>query len=285
MRLVSFGAPGAEVGGVLVGTGVVPLRELGFGDRVGDVLRHGRLAELRATAARIPPDTGIGRDTLRLGPPLPDAGQIVCVGLNYRAHAEEQGQAWPEAPLLFGKAPGAMTGCRDPIELPLDDADTVDYEVELVAVIGRRARRVAPGDALDHVAGYMVGNDVSARRWQKHDGQWFRAKSCDTFFPCGPALVTADEVGDYRRLRLHTTIDGERLQDATAEDMIHDLPAVIAHLSRSTTLHPGDLIATGTPAGVGCYRQPRRFLRPGDRVRCAIDGLGTLDNPVVGASA
>jgi 2-keto-4-pentenoate hydratase/2-oxohepta-3-ene-1,7-dioic acid hydratase in catechol pathway len=148
-------------------------------------------------------------------------------------------------------------------------------------VIGRRAKRVDADRALAHVAGWMVANDVSARRWQQDDGQWFRAKSSDTFFPCGPWLTIADAVRDHRQLRLTTTIGGTVLQDALASDLIHGVPQLIAYISRSMTLEPGDLISTGTPAGVGCYRTPKRFLKPGETVACAIEGLGRLANPVV----
>ncbi len=156
-----------------------------------------------------------------------------------------------------------------------------------MAVIGRRARHVAAGDALTYLAGWCVGNDVSGRKWQKSDGQFFRAKSCDSFFPCGPALVTSDEITDLCALRLTTRIGDELLQDATAADLIHDVPTLIAYISRYMTLEPGDLISTGTPAGVGCYRTPPRFLRAGDTVTCAITGaveLGRLVNRVVASN-
>ncbi|MDA3963842.1 MAG: fumarylacetoacetate hydrolase family protein [Planctomycetota bacterium] len=283
MRLVSFGEPGQECAGIVCDDRVVALAACGFPGSVRDLLAGDQLSAI--AAATIDPAAGVALDTVRLGPPVPDAGKIICVGLNYKAHADEQDLAWPTEPLLFAKATTAMVGCADAIELPADDPDSIDYEVELVAVVGQRARHVALEDAMQYVAGYMVANDVSARRWQKGDGQWFRAKSCDTFFPCGPALVTTDEVGDYRALRLTTDIGDEHLQDATADDLIHDLPHLIAYLSRYMTLEPGDLISTGTPSGVGCYREPRRFLRVGDTVRCAVTGLGAVVNPVIAGRA
>lgn len=287
MRLVSVGEAGVEQPGVLLEDRVVLLGEFenhtAWGGSVREVLANGAVPEIAEACVDLRADLGHPLDELRLGPPVPDAGKLICVGLNYRGHAEEQGKTWPEEPLLFAKATSAMVGCRDRIVLPADDPDTVDYEVELAAVIGTTARNVSAERALDHVGGWMVGNDVSARRWQKADGQWFRAKSCDTFYPCGPALVTVDEVPDYRALRLRTTIGGEVLQDAAADDLIHDVPALIAYVSRFMTLQPGDIISTGTPAGVGCYREPKRFLRPGDEVRCAIAGLGELVNEVLGA--
>ncbi len=288
MRLVSFGERGAERAGILTADGaeVLPVRDLDAslpGSVRGLIAGNhlGRLAE-RARGAKL---RGVPRAQVRLGPPITDPGKIVCVGLNYKGHATEQNKPWPEKPLLFAKATTALAGCEDDIELPVENPN-VDYEVELVVAIGARGRRVAEADAWRHVAGYLVGNDVSARTWQHGDGQWFRAKSCDTFFPCGPALVTADEIPDPGALRLTTRIDGAELQNALASDLIHDIPRLIAYISRDLTLEPGDLISTGTPAGVGCYRTPPRFLKPGDLVECTIDGtvaLGRLRNRVVAA--
>lgn len=286
MRLVSFGERGTERAGVLLADGsrVVPVRALdpALPDNVRLLIAGGHLPRLRTLAAeaRVP---GIPLADVRLGPPVADPSKIVCIGLNFKGHAAEQGKPWPEQPLLFAKAASALCGPADDIVLPAEDCGP-DYEVELVAVVGRRARHVPRTEALAHLAGWCVGNDVSGRRWQKSDGQFFRAKSCDTFFPCGPALVTTDEVADHTALRLTTRIGDELLQDATVADLIHDVPALIAYISRFMTLEPGDLISTGTPAGVGCYRTPPRFLRPGDTVACAITGpvaLGTLSNRVV----
>lgn len=278
MRLVSFGAPGAERPGVLTGRGIVPLSDLD--PSLPGTLRAA-LPELPRIRALSGAWDGPGLDPaqVRLGPPITDPGKLICVGLNYRGHATEQGKAWPEAPLLFAKAPSALCGCRDPIVLPPGDPGP-DYEVELALVIGRRCRRVAPAEAAACIAGYMVGNDVSARHWQHAEGQWFRSKSCDTFYPCGPHLVTPDEAGDWRRLRLSTRIGEELLQDEVAGDLIHPVEALVAFISRTMTLEPGDIISTGTPSGVGCFRTPHRWLRPGETVRCAIAGLGELANPV-----
>jgi 2-keto-4-pentenoate hydratase/2-oxohepta-3-ene-1,7-dioic acid hydratase in catechol pathway len=230
---------------------------------------------------------GLACDRVRLGAPIPDAGKIICVGLNYRDHAAEQGLPWPERPLLFAKAPSALAGPTDDIVLPHEDGGP-DYEVELALVVGQRCRRVAQAEAMGVIAGFMIGNDVTCRRWQKADGQWFRAKSCDTFYPCGPALVTCDEIIHPSRLRLTTTIGGVVLQDGVVSDLIHDLPALIASISRDMTLEAGDIISTGTPTGVGCYRNPPRFLQAGDLVECAIAGdgldLGRLCNRITAAS-
>ncbi len=292
MRLVSFGDRGYERAGVLSpdGTHIIPVALLdpALPDQVRTLIAGAHLPRLATLAGRCS-ERGIPLAGVRLGPPVTDPGKVVCIGLNFKGHAAEQDKPWPEQPLLFAKAPTALCGPHDDIVLPSDDCGP-DYEVELVVVIGRRARRVTAVEALSYVAGYCVGNDVSARRWQKSDGQFFRAKSCDTFFPCGPALVTPDEIVDLAALRLTTRIAGpagdELLQDATAADLIHDVPALIAYISRFMTLEPGDLISTGTPAGVGCYRTPPRFLAPGDVVTCAIDGqcpLGRLVNRVVAA--
>lgn len=286
MRVVSFGERGREQAGVLSADGarVLPVAALdpSLPTTVRALIAGYHLPRL-AAQLKCTDEPGIALAGVRLGPPVTDPGKVVCIGLNFKGHAAEQNKPWPEQPLLFAKAPTALCGPTDDIVLPDEDCGP-DYEVELVAVIGQRARNVSPADALSYVAGYCVGNDVSGRKWQKSDGQFFRAKSCDTFFPCGPALVTADEIRDLPTLRLTTRIGDDLLQDATAADLIHDVPTLIAYISRFMTLEPGDLISTGTPAGVGCYRTPPRFLRAGDTVTCAIDGavgLGRLVNRVV----
>ena len=270
------------------GTRILPVAVLdtALPDQARALIAGGHLPRL-AALARATKERGIPLGQVRLGPPVTDPSKVVCVGLNFKGHAAEQNKPWPEQPMLFAKAPSALCGPLDDIVLPAEDCGP-DYEVELVVVIGRRARHVARTDALSLVAGYCVGNDVSGRRWQKSDGQFFRAKSCDTFFPCGPALVTPDEIADLPGLRLTTRVangtSDDLLQDATAADLIHDVPALISYVSRFMTLEPGDLISTGTPGGVGCYRTPPRFLAAGDTVTCAIDGptvLGRLVNRVV----
>ncbi len=287
--MVSFGERGKERAGVLVHAGaeVVPVHDLdpALPTSLRALIEGQHLGELADLLARAP-SRGIARSAVRLGPPVTDPGKIVCIGLNYKGHASEQNKPWPEQPLLFAKAPSALCGPEDDIVLPGEDAQ-VDYEVELAVVIGRRGRRIAEAQAMAHVAGYMVANDVSARRWQKDDGQWFRAKSADTFFPCGPALVTSDEIAEPGLLRLTTTIAGSVLQDALLSDLIHGIPRLLAYISRDITLEAGDIISTGTPAGVGCYRSPPRFLAAGDLVECAVTGpcdLGRLRNRVIAAS-
>jgi len=284
VKLVSVGEPGSEEAAVLLPGGVLRVSDLDPNGELPRSLRlllaQDRLSELRQRLVHAPAPTPM--HGLRLGPPIVDPSKLVCVGLNYRGHAEEQGKAWPERPLLFCKAANALAGCRDQVELPSEEAK-VDYEVELAVVIGRRARRVAAAQAGEHIAGYMVGNDISARRWQKADGQWFRGKNCDGFYPCGPALVTSDELPDWRRLRLRTMIGRDCVQDAYADELIHGVEDLIAFISESMTLEPGDVISTGTPAGVGCWRKPPRFLVAGDEVCCSIDGIGELRNRLVGA--
>jgi 2-keto-4-pentenoate hydratase/2-oxohepta-3-ene-1,7-dioic acid hydratase in catechol pathway len=208
-----------------------------------------------------------------------EVGKIVCVGLNYRDHAEEQSIEPPDRPLLFAKWPNALVGPGDPIVIP-GFATQVDYEAELGVVIGRRARGLQPEEALDAVAGYVCVNDVSARDLQFQDGQWTRAKSLDTFCPVGPLLVPAEEIPDPQSLRIRCLVNGEALQDSSTSHMIFSVGELVAYASRGITLEPGDLIATGTPAGVGFTRTPPVFLRPGDEVTVEIEGIGALTNPV-----
>jgi 2-keto-4-pentenoate hydratase/2-oxohepta-3-ene-1,7-dioic acid hydratase in catechol pathway len=213
-----------------------------------------------------------------------DPTAILCIGLNYRDHAHETGRTLPERPVLFMKNPAAAWHPDADIELPrrFVERPEVDYEVELAVVIGRAARNVKAAEALDHVYGYTIANDVSARRVQKHGGggQWVRGKSYDTFCPMGPVLVTADEIPDPQALGLRTRLDGELMQDSSTAEMIFGVAELIADLSTNTTLLPGTVILTGTPAGVGFVRQPRRFLVPGDRLELEIDGIGSLCNGV-----
>ncbi len=206
--------------------------------------------------------------------------KIVCVGLNYHDHAAEQGRDLPEAPILFAKFATALIEPGEAIVLPREDAH-VDSEAELAVVIGRGGRRIARDDALAHVAGYTVANDVSARTVQARDKQWVRAKSFDTFCPLLPALVPVDELGDGPGLRITQRLGAELLQDASTSDLIFDVPALIAHASGAFTLEPGDLILTGTPAGVGIFRDPPLPMQDGDTVEIEIERIGTLTSPVI----
>ena len=216
-----------------------------------------------------------------LAPVAPTA--VVCIGLNYRRHAEERNNPIPEWPVVFMKMPSAVQHPGEPVVLPRTlRSDKVDYECELAVVIGRAARNVKAADALDYVLGYTCGNDISARDWQSEwgGGQWCRGKTFDTFVPLGPALVTADQIPNPNSLPIKTMLNGQTMQDWNTEDMIFDVPTLIEFLSGSTTLVPGTVIMTGTPHGVGSARTPPVFLQPGDTVTVSIEGIGDLTNPV-----
>jgi 2-keto-4-pentenoate hydratase/2-oxohepta-3-ene-1,7-dioic acid hydratase in catechol pathway len=209
-----------------------------------------------------------------------EPAKVICVGLNYHDHATEQGLEPPAEPLLFGKFANALRGPGDPIVLP-PESSHVDAEAELAVVIGRRVRRVSADDALAAVAGYSCANDVSARDLQFNDGQWLRGKSFDSFCPVLPAIVGVDELGDASGLRIVQRVNGEALQDSSTAELIFGVPAIVAHASTVFTLEPGDLILTGTPAGVGIFRDPPVALTDGDEVEVVLEGIGTLRNPVI----
>ena len=211
--------------------------------------------------------------------PIERPGKIVCVGLNYRDHAEEQGVELPTAPLLFAKWPNALIGPGDPIVIP-PAVTTCDYEAELGVVLGTRVSRVSKENALEAVRGYVCANDVSARDLQFGDGQWTRGKSVDTFCPVGP-LVPAADIPDPHDLPIRAIVSGEVLQDSTTANLIFGVDDIISYASQTLTFEPGDLILTGTPAGVGVFRDPQRLLRPGDEVTIEIERVGSLTNPVV----
>jgi 2-keto-4-pentenoate hydratase/2-oxohepta-3-ene-1,7-dioic acid hydratase in catechol pathway len=235
--------------------------------------------ELReaAAGARIG-ETGRPIDEADLLGPVPRPGKVVAIGRNYREHAEEEGADPPGAPLIFAKWPSAIVGHGAEIRWDAGLTGQVDYEAELAVVIGRPARRVAVADALEHVLGYTCLNDVSARDLQFGDGQWTRGKSLDTFCPMGPMLVTADELGDAGDLAIRCMVDGEVLQGARTSQMYFSVAEIVSYCSMAFTLEPGDVIATGTPSGVGAFRKPPRFLAHGDRVTVEIEGIGVLEN-------
>jgi 5-carboxymethyl-2-hydroxymuconate isomerase len=267
--------------------------ETGTGRRLveveGDTLREldgdGDLAAL--LAAGVDPAT-LARGEARalngttLQAPL-RPGKIVAIGLNYRRHAAESGVAPPTAPLIFAKFPSSVVGPTAEIVVDRRLTQSVDWEAELGVVVGTRMRNVAAGDALRHVFGYTVVNDVSARDAQSGDGQWVRAKSMDTFCPTGPVVVGAGEIPDPQALRLWTAVNGEVMQDASTADMIFGVAELLAYCSSNFTLEPGDLLITGTPWGVGVVREPPITLQPGDVVQTGVDGIGTLRNRVVDA--
>lgn len=253
--------------------------QIQWGDQIdaqtAQVLAGSPYAWLQPTDTR----ATISRLLAPLRPPL-----VLAIGRNYRAHAAETGSEPPTDPVLFYKNPGAVIGPGDAIRIPAHcmDPPQVDYEVELAVVLGSTARDVRVEDALDHVLGYTIANDVSARRWQRRLGQWCYAKSFDTFCPIGPCIVTRDEIPDPQALRLTTRIDGALMQDASTADMIFPVAELISFLSQGTTLLPGTIILTGTPEGVGFARNPPVWLQPGMQVRMEIEGIGVLENPVEG---
>jgi len=211
--------------------------------------------------------------------PITRPGKIVCVGLNYKDHAEEQGADLPAAPLLFAKFTTSLIGPGDPIVIP-SLVTKCDYEAELGVVIGRTIRGVSKENALEAVAGYVVANDVSARDLQFSDGQWTRGKSPDTFCPVGP-LVPASDVSDPHALGIRAILNGDTVQDSTTANLIFGIDEIVSYITQTATLEEGDLILTGTPAGVGVFRDPQRLLQPGDEITIEIDGVGSLTNPVV----
>lgn len=236
-----------------------------------------------ATAAGLVDRSGTPSDRLRLVPPVPDRARVLCVGVNYRAHAAEGGNEVAPFPTIFGRWTASLVADGAPVAAPPDEAG-FDWEGELAVVIGRELRGVAAAEALAGVLGYAPFNDLSARTRQRHTSQWTMGKNADSSGPIG-AIVTADEVGDPNDdLRLRTSVDGEVVQDATTADMVYDVPTVIAYLTEAMTLRPGDVIATGTPAGVGYARRPPRFLVPGEVVTVEIDRVGRVATPIVAAT-
>jgi 2-keto-4-pentenoate hydratase/2-oxohepta-3-ene-1,7-dioic acid hydratase in catechol pathway len=215
--------------------------------------------------------------------PVPRPGKLICIGLNYRDHAAESKMAIPERPVVFSKFATAVIAPGEPVVLPASSTQ-VDYEAELAVVIGRRAKSVSASRALDYVLGYTCFNDVSARDFQFADGQWQRGKSCDTFGPMGPAIVTTDAVPNPHELSIKFILNGQTLQDSNTNQLIFPVPELIEFLSQTITLEPGDVIATGTPAGVGFARKPPVFLQPGDKMEVVIEKVGWLSNPVVAAA-
>lgn len=234
----------------------------------------GILSQLRARGSVRP------ASSVRLLAPIPRPGKFLCIGLNYRDHALEQGARIPDSPILFSKFSTSVAAPGQPVEIP-PGSEQLDYEAELAVVIGRRARRVAASDAYRYVLGYTCVNDVTARDFQHHDRQWQRGKSCDTLGPMGPWVAMTDEIRDPHALAIRLRLNGRTLQDSNTNQLIFGVPALIEFISRGITLEPGDVISTGTPPGVGFARKPPLFMQPGDRVEVEIDGLGVLANTIV----
>jgi acylpyruvate hydrolase len=288
MKLVTFARDGqTRLGALRPDTGEQQIVDL---NRADSRLPDNMLAFLEAGAparslarqalAAPPPAAVVERAAVKLKAPIPRPGKIICLGLNYRDHAAESNQPVPTYPVVFAKFANVVIGPGEPIVLP-KISQQVDYEAEFGVVIGKRGRAIAEADALSYVAGYLPFHDVSARDYQSRTSQWVIGKTFDTFGPMGPALVTADEVPDPHDLDIRLRIGDEVLQSSNTRNLIFSVPQIIFHLSAVMTLEPGDVIATGTPGGVGVSRNPKRFLKPGDVVRIEIERLGTLENTVV----
>jgi acylpyruvate hydrolase len=280
VRLLTYDDGSGPQAGIQLEQELVPVAALGAPASSLRGLLHALdadgLAELAAHAGDA--EDRVALADVRLLAPVPDPEKIVCLGLNYRDHAAEAGQEIPAAPMWFAKFANSLIGSGEPIVLPPAHAELVDYEAELAVVIGRAALRVSAERALDYVAGAMPFNDVTARDLQFQNPLWTSGKAIDTFAPCGPALVTLDQIEDLQSLTLRTRVNGETLQEGTTANQIFGVAEVVAWLSRTMTLLPGDIIATGTPAGVGASKG--RFLRGGDSVEVEVEGLGALVNPV-----
>jgi 2,4-didehydro-3-deoxy-L-rhamnonate hydrolase len=275
MKLIRFGPAGAERPGLQLPDGR-RVDASAFGEDYDERFFGGdglaRLARWMSSEAR---DAPVVAADVRLGSPVARPSKIICVGLNYRDHAKESGMAEPAEPVLFFKSTTAIVGPNDDVIIPKGSTKT-DWEVELAVVIGRRASYVSEADAPAHVAGYVLHNDYSERVFQlERGGQWVKGKSCDTFAPLGPFVATPDEIGDVHDLKLWLTVNGERKQDGTTRDLVFGVPMLVSYISQFMTLLPGDVISTGTPAGVAMGHKPVRFLQPGDLVELGIDGLGS----------
>lgn len=279
MRLIRFGEKGRERPGLWQDGRIVDLRSI-FSDipDIGEAFfRNGWLEKVAQVR-----EPGAAMD-VRIGCPVHLPGKIICLGKNYLAHAKETGLDVPKRPLLFSKTANTLNGPFDPILLPKSSLK-IDWEVELAVVIGREGKRIAKEKAFDFIAGFSVFNDVSGRDAQFADGQWFRGKSFDTFAPMGPFLVTMDEFDspkDIQRLHLTAHVNDQLMQDGNTKDMIFNIPEILSDISEDITLMPGDIIATGTPSGVGFFREPPITLKAGDVVTCSIEKIGTIENKIV----
>ncbi|MCG7574346.1 fumarylacetoacetate hydrolase family protein [Phaeobacter sp. CNT1-3] len=278
MKLLRYGAPGAEKPALLDQDGVI--RDLSgvISDVAGAALSDETLTKLRTLDTASLPAVA---DDPRIGPCVGQVGKFICIGLNYADHAAEAGMELPAEPVVFFKATSAICGPNDDVEIPRTSVKT-DWEVELGVVIGKHAKYVTKEEALDHVAGYCVVNDLSERDFQLHRaGQWVKGKSADTFGPIGPWLVTRDEVADPQNLSMYLDVNGHRYQDGSTKTMHFDVATVISHLSQFMSLHPGDVITTGTPPGVGMGQKPETYLKAGDKMELGIEGLGVQTQNVI----
>lgn len=281
MKLLRYGPAGAEKPGVLDADGAIRDLSGAVADISGDALLPDSIEKLKAIdPASLPKVDG----SPRIGACVGNVGKFMCIGLNYSDHAAETGGEVPSEPILFMKANSAIQGPNDDVIIPRDSEQT-DWEVELGFVIGKGGKYINEADAMSHVAGYCVVNDVSERNFQiRMEGQWTKGKSCDTFGPLGPWLVTADEVADPQALGLWTEVNGHRYQNGNTNTMVYGVQYLISYLSKFMSLQPGDVVATGTPPGVGMGQKPRVFLKPGDTVRLGVDGMGVQEQKLVADS-
>lgn len=278
MKFLRYGEPGREVPGVLDDDGKIRDLSVLMRDLRGGVLEV--LPALRGIDLAMLP---VVEGDVRLGPPAAGTGKLICIGLNYADHAAESGMDVPPEPVMFMKAVSAICGPNDPIVIPRGSEKT-DWEVELAVVIGRRAKHVSRDEAMGHVAGFAITNDVSERDFQiERQGQWTKGKSCDSFGPIGPWLVTPDEVGDPQNLKMWLRVNGETMQEGSTATMVYGVSHLVSYLSDFMTLHPGDVISTGTPPGVGLGLKPPRYLKAGDVVELGIEGLGSQRQEVTAA--
>jgi 2-keto-4-pentenoate hydratase/2-oxohepta-3-ene-1,7-dioic acid hydratase in catechol pathway len=284
LRLCTFRTTGEPLLGAETAAGFVDLRAVDpqLPPTLHALLADGADGMVRARRAldAVRAEHVVPRERITLLPPIPNPSKIVCIGLNYRDHAAEVKLDLPEHVTVFAKWPNTLIGDGAPIVIPAE-SHRVDYEAELAFVIGARARHVDEADAYDVIAGYTCFNDVSVRDYQMRTSQWTLGKVFDTHGPCGPVLVTRDEIPDPHALRIRCSIGGETLQDSSTAQLVFGIPRLVAELSAVMTLEPGDIVATGTPAGVGTSRTPKRWIRPGERVRVEIEGIGVLENPAV----
>ncbi|MFP3888804.1 fumarylacetoacetate hydrolase family protein [uncultured Ralstonia sp.] len=280
MKLVRYGEPGQEQPGLIDAQGVLRDLSAHVDDIAGAALGANELSRLRGLPMSVLPAVP---GTPRLGPCVGRVGKMICVGLNYSDHAAESGMAVPTEPVLFTKAVSAIVGPNDNVEIP-PGSEKTDWEVELGVVIGKAGRYLSKAEAMDHVAGYCVVNDVSERAYQlERGGTWDKGKGCDTFGPLGPWLVTRDEVPDPQALDMWLEVDGKRYQDGNTRTMIFDVPTLVSYISQFMSLQPGDVISTGTPPGVGMGQQPPVYLHAGQTMRLGIAGLGEQEQRVVHA--
>ncbi len=278
MKLLRHGPAGAEKPGLLHSDGTIRDLTGQVADIGGAALSDAGLAALRAIDAGTLPIVAPGT---RLGPCVAGTGKFICIGLNYADHAAESGMKVPPEPIIFMKATSAIVGPNDPIVIPRSSEKT-DWEVELAVIIGTKAKYVTEKDALAHVAGFAVTNDVSERAFQtERAGQWTKGKSCDNFGQIGPWLVTRDEVADPQNLKMWLTVNGQMMQNGSTATMVYGAAFLVSYLSQFMTLHPGDVISTGTPPGVGMGQKPPRFLRAGDVVELGVEGLGQQRQDVI----